>query len=468
MEVYVKPFDLFEINGHWFLLKIKSLMHQSVSNEDIDILLKIKGQYILQADDTLINVLKHYRLIADTKWNEHDELNRLITACENRKKNSRIHLMELFVSQSCNMACCYCYGSDGSYHQQGMMDISTAKQSIDWLYEHNDNPEQVSIVFFGGEPLMNFPVIRQSIEYAESKFGAGKVTYGMATNMTLMTDDFLDFFATLPKFYLLVSIDGPRELQDRQRPLRDGQSSYDICTQRIAAALQRGIHCTGRATVYADTDRKAVVNEMKKLGLPGWQLTPASGCANDGVKRDNASRLNKMWIENMPKQIVTFVDAVKRRDKQTADDLMEDDDLRRIILDGANGAEIPRDFLGCAAGRSQLAISATGDVYPCHRFVGMQEFCFGNLPEGHLHEGWHEFRSNRIASNSECTNCILRYGCRGECYYQCYTDSSAKSIYSMPEYFCDFMRMCTMLKIYVFHMLNADDKRWYFIRQYGK
>lgn len=471
MEVYIKPFTLFEINRQWFLFKIRSLMHHAVLREDVDTLLKIKDQSVLQANDSLMTILKRYRLIAENEWNAKEELKRLISTYKSHHQNHAISTMELFVAQSCNMACRYCYGSDGSYHQAGIMDIATAKQSIDWLYMHTDDPEKATIVFFGGEPLMNYPVIRQSIEYAEAKFGEGKISYGMTTNMTLLTDEYLDFFATLPKFKLLVSFDGPRELQNYQRPLLDGRDSYDICTERIKAALQRGVFCTGRATVYADTDRKAVVNEMKKLGLPIWQLTPASGCAADDIKRDNTSRLHKMWIENMPKQIVQFIDAIKQRDKQTADSLMEDDDLRKIILAGVSGAKITRNFPGCSAGHKQVAISATGDVYPCHRFVGMPDFCFGNLLENNLQEdllqeGWHEFHSSLIERNPSCADCFLRYSCSGECYYQCYSDGPQKSIYSIPDYFCDSVKMHTMLEIYVCHMLNAEDKRWYFTRQY--
>lgn len=468
MQVFVKPYDIFEMGGHWFLLKLKSLLHQSVAEEDAALLLAGKGQTQWDADETSLAVLKRYGLLADAVWDEKAEKEKLVAAYRNHRENCRMSLMELFVSQSCNMACSYCYGSDGSYHQQGMMDLTTARKAIDWLMEHADQPEQVSIVFFGGEPLMNFEVIRESIVYAEEKFGAGKLTYGMATNMTLLRDEYLDFFAALPKFYLLVSFDGPREIQNVQRPLRDGRDSYEVCAERIRAALGRGISCTGRATVYADTDRKAVIEEMKKLGLRNWQLTPASGCAADGIRRDHAARIHERWLHTMPEQIMSFIDAVKRRDKAAADALMEDDDLHRIILEGACGAKIPRGFFGCSAGRSHLAVSAAGDLYPCHRFVGMPEFDCGNLLTGERKPGWHEFAHSRMEGDSPCDTCFLRYGCGGACYYQCYADSPRPSIYSMPESFCDFMRMYVRLKIYVFHMLDAEDKSWYFTRQYGQ
>lgn len=468
MEVYIKPFDLFEINGYWFVFRLKSLMHQSVLHQDVERLLSLRNHTVVDADDEVMELLKRYRLQAQVKWDEEVEHNRLLSACELQRKNSSVQLIELFVSQDCNMKCIYCYGSDGSYHQQGLMDIATAKQAIDWFYMHCDNPDNACIVFFGGEPLMNFPVVKQSIEYAEERFGDGKITYGMATNMTLMTDEYLDFFASLPKMYLLASIDGSRELHNRQRPMRNGEDSYELCTKNIAKALQRGIYCTGRATVYSETNRMEVYSELKRLGVNAWQLTPVSGCAADGVKRNDVEQLYQIFINTLPDKIIAFIDAIKKHDKIMADELMEDEDIRSIVIEGANGAEIQRNFMGCSAGRSQMAISATGDMYPCHRFVGMQEFCFGSILDNTIKSGWHEFSSSKFTGNPSCAKCTFRYACKGECYYQCYADGPHKSIFAMPKYFCEFMCMRFKLTIYVAHMLNQEDKRWYFTREYRK
>lgn len=475
MDVYLKPFDLFQIDGHSFLFKIKSLMHQPVQPEDVEWLTAVSGQEMLSGmTEHQYAVLKRYRLIADQPWDQEAELQRLLDADQHLRAVSAIRLIELFVAQSCNMRCAYCYGSDGSYHQQqGLMSEETAKRAIDWLYAHNmDHPERASIVFFGGEPMLNFDVIQYSIRYAEERFGAGNITYGMATNMTLLTDEHLDFFAALPKMYLLASFDGPRDIHNRQRPLLDGRDSYAVCAERIAAALARGIRCTGRATIYADTDQQAVIREMKKLGLSSWQLKPVSGCASDGVQRNDASELYAQWLASVPDQVIAFMRAVKARDRLAADRLMDDKDLRNMIIEGANGARFSPDFMGCAASRTQAAVSAQGEVYPCHRFVGMPEFHLGNLYDGQLQIPWKELTQNKAAYNEECTRCSLRYGCKGECYYQCYTDgperAGCRSVYAMPEHFCDFMRMRHYLQIYVCHMLDAEDKRWYFTREYRR
>ncbi len=466
MEMYVKPFDLFEVNGQWFLLKTKSLMHGRVSQEDAPLLQAIRGKICFDASEQEQELLARYRLVAQAPWNEAAEQAWLAEAFRRHAAKDRLDVMELFTAQQCNMGCIYCYGSDGSYHQQGMMTADTAHRAIDWFHACCEKPETSGIVFFGGEPMMNFPVIRESIEYAEKLFGAGTLTYGMATNMTLMTDEQLDFFAALPKMNLLVSIDGPKEIQNRQRPLMDGRDSYEVCAERIRAALARGIPCVGRATVYADADRDAVVQEMKRLGLSAWQLTPVSGCAADGVRRDDAKRLYAKWLGEFPEQIVRFVDAVKARDKKAADAIMACDDLKKLIIEGVSGARIPRDIVGCSASRSHIAVAANGDLYPCHRFVGMEAFRCGTI--GDKRGGWSEFAHGRLEACGDCRDCMLRFACSGICYYQGYTDGPEKSIYSMPPYFCDYTRMRAKLKIYICHMLDEKDKSWYFTREPGR
>ncbi|MBQ7886589.1 MAG: radical SAM protein [Clostridia bacterium] len=464
MEIFVKPFDLFEVNGHWFLLKTKSMMHGMVSKEDAALLGAIQGKRCV--GDSFQALLERYRLVAQTPWDEEAERMRAAQAYHRHASSDRLAVMELFVAQSCNMGCIYCYGSDGSYHQRGMMTADTARRAIDWFHACCEKPEEAGIVFFGGEPMMNFPVIRESVEYAEKLFGAGKLTYGMATNMTLMTDAQLDFFAALPRMNLLVSIDGPKEIQNRQRPLKDGRDSYEVCAERIRAALDRGIPCVGRATVYADADRDAVVQEMKRLGLSAWQLTAVSGCASDGIRRDDAKQLYQKWLEEFPVQIVRFVEAMKARDKKAADAIMANDDLRKLIIEGVSGARIPRDIVGCSASRSHIAVAANGELYPCHRFVGMEAFCCGTV--GEKRDGWREFAHGRLQMCEGCRDCMLRFACSGVCYYQGYTDGPQKSIYSMPPHFCDYTRMRAKLKIYVCHMLDAEDKSWYFTRKSGR
>ena len=463
MEIYIKPFDLFQVDGHWFLIKTKSMMHRPVSVQDVAFLQRIRETICIDASELEQAVLIKYGLTDSTPWNETAMRERSYRVFRQFSEKRELKRMELFVAQNCNMGCIYCYGSDGSYHQQSMMTAQTARKAIDWFYSCCEKSEESTIIFFGGEPMMNFPLIRESIAYAESLFGGGKLSYGIATNMTLMTDAHLDFFAGIPKMHFLVSIDGPKDVQNRQRPLKDGRDSYEVCAERIRAALARGIPCVGRATVYADADQDAIVQEMQMLGLSSWQLTPVSGCASDGVRRDDAQRLYQKWLAEYPPQMIRFVNAVKHRDKKAADAIMANDDLRMLIMEGISGAMIPKNIMGCSASRSHIAVAANGDLYPCHRFVGMEPFRCGSV--GEKKGGWKEFAKSRLEVCRDCDACMLRYACSGACYYQSYTDGPEESIYSMPPYFCEYTRMRSKLKIYLYHTLDSEDKRWYFNRR---
>ena len=468
MKVWIKPFELFEVNGSWFLLKLKSLMHLPVKTEDVRTLSALLECYETDADEDTVSVLRRYRLLADKKWEPTEELRKLRSLCGGKRDPSKAKLVELFVSQTCNMGCTYCYGSDGTYHQQGLMDLETAKRAVEKLKAGTTDTDDVNIVFFGGEPLVNYALIKEIICFTEELFGPGRVTYGAATNMTLMTDAYLDFFASLPKFFLLVSIDGPKEIHNRQRPLKDGRDSHAVTAERISAALKRGISCTGRATVFADTDRTAVAEEMRRLGLSVWQLTPVSGCAADGVKRDDSERIHRMLLDTLPNEAVRFAEAVKRRDRETADALFLEEDLHNLVIEGVSGGEIKKSPLGCPAGRNQYAVSAEGDLYPCHRFVGMEDFRFGHVSDATLTCEVGEFSKSRFDCNPDCAECFLRYGCGGECYYLCFSDGPKGSIHAAPPYFCDYMRMRVKLKIYLCHTLNEEDKQWYFTRKFER
>ena len=465
MEIYVKPFELFQVDGHWFLLKTKSMMHRGVSAHDAEVIRRFSKSTCMNASLQEQAILKKYGLTDKIPWDETAMLERASSTFRQTAEKRELMQMELFVAQNCNMSCIYCYGSDGSYHQQGIMTAQTARNAIDWFRSCCSKPEEAVIIFFGGEPMMNFSVIQESIAYAEAVFGSGKLSYGMATNMTLITDNHLDFFAGIPKMNLLVSIDGPKEVHNRQRPFKDGRDSYAVCAERIRAALARGIPCVGRATVYADTDRDAVVQEMRRLGLTNWQLTPVSGCAADGVRRDDAQRLYEKWLVEFPFQMIRFVHAVKTRDKKAADAIMANDDLRKLIVEGVSGAVIPKNIFGCSASRNHIAVAANGDLYPCHRFVGMEPFRCGHV--GEKKGGWKEFSKCRLEVCRDCDGCMLRFACSGACYYQSYADGPGESIYSMPAHFCEYTRMRAKLKIYLYHTLDHEDKLWYFSRKSG-
>ena len=462
-RVLVKPFELFEFGGEWFVYHIKSRRHHKVKESDASVIRSVYENTEKELSEREKEILKKYLLLSEDPLDYEEETDKLVKNLKNIRQNNYPVTLELMVSQSCNMQCEYCYGSGGNYHESGLMDFETAKRGLDWFrkFYPGDCLVKPQIAFFGGEPMMNFPVIKQSVEYALSLFKKEGVAFGMATNMTLVTDEQLDFFAGLDNFKLLVSVDGPESIHNKQRPLSDGRNSYKVTAERIQKAMSKGITCTGRATVYANTDRTLVAEEMKKLGLSNWQLSIVSGCAVDGITRNDSNIVYERWIEEWPEKGIALVNAIKMRNIKRAEELLSDEDFKNTFIRGISDNNISSDVMGCIAGRGQYALSASGRLYPCHRFVGMDDFCYGELSDFPLDTGWNEFESERLEINKECRKCFLRYFCGGECYYQSYTDGQNKSIYGMSDLFCEYNRMRMKLLVYFFNALSPEDKRWF-------
>ena len=462
-KVLVKPFELFEFGEEWFIYRIKSRRHRRVEESDLSILRSIFENTEKELSEQEKEVLKSYQLLSDDLLDYEEDTDQLADNLKNiRGKNYPVTL-ELMVSQSCNMRCEYCYGSGGTYHESGQMDFETAKRGLDWFrkYYPADRLLKPQIAFFGGEPMMNFPVIKQSADYALSLFKKEGVSFGMATNMTLITDEQLDYFAGLDDFKLLVSVDGPENIHNKQRPLLNGKNSYEVTAERIRKAISKGIECTGRATVYAETDRTLIAKEMEKLGLSNWQLSIVSGCAVDGITRNDNEIVYARWLEEWPSKGVALVSAIRERNKETAEKLIAEEDFKNTFIRGISDNQYSSDVMGCIAGRGQYALSASGKLYPCHRFVGMEDFCYGELSDFPLEAGWKEFRSERLDVNEKCRKCFLRYYCGGDCYYQSYTDGKDKSIYGMNDLFCEYNRMRMKLLVYFFNALSPEEKRWF-------
>ena len=502
-RVLVKPFELFEFGGEWFVYHIKSRRHHRVAEADVSVLQAVcenvgnglsEGELSEREKESLEEkcelserekelsgeafelsnqekeILRKYQLLSIDPLDYEEETDKLVANIKRiRQKNYPVTL-ELMVSQSCNMRCEYCYGSGGNYHESGLMDFETAKRGLDWFRKFfpADRGVKPQIAFFGGEPMMNFSVIKQSADYARSLFKDEGVAFGMATNMTLITDEQMDYFSGLDDFQLLVSVDGPENIHNKQRPLTDGRNSYEVTAERIAKAISKGITCTGRATVYADTDRTLVAEEMKKLGLTNWQLSIVSGCAVDGITRNDSSIVYERWLKEWPQKGTALVGAIRERNLENAKELLSDVDFMNTFIRGISDNNCSSDVMGCIAGRGQYALSASGRLYPCHRFVGMDEFCYGEISDFPLGAGWDEFKSERLEKNKECRKCFLRYFCGGECYYQCYTDGPDKSIYGMSDLFCEYNRMRMKLLVYFFNALSPEDKRWFIRAMNGR
>ena len=326
--------------------------------------------------------------------------------------------LALFLTQTCNLRCVYCYGEGGEYGERGVMSEATALAAVDWLLASAGEEKTVHVSFFGGEPLLNFPLLQRVVAYAREQAAVcGKeVKFGMTTNASLLTDEIIAYLAE-EKIDPLVSFDGPPEVHDRQRPFRNGRGSYTRVhanVQKLRAALPR---LTGRATVCAGSDPFAVRRGMDEAGFATCLLTPASpvvlhetGAAQADSeateRRREAAQLMLAYRRVETAELFAAVRA-RRLDVKTA--------LGVLALLAALAAGRKR-HAGCGLGRGMCAVAVDGSVYPCHRFVGLEETRLGHLCDYRAGE-INDYHRAVVENLPACRSCWARYFCGGGCFY---------------------------------------------------
>jgi uncharacterized protein len=329
--------------------------------------------------------------------------------------------LALFLTQTCNLRCVYCYGEGGEYGERGVMSEETALAAVDWLLTNSFEEKSVQVSFFGGEPLLNFPLLQHVVAYAKEEAAArGKeVGFGVTTNASLLTDEMIAFLAE-ERIDTLVSFDGPPDIHDRQRPFRDGRGSYRCVranVERLRAALPR---LTGRATVCAGNDPFAVRRGMEEAGFTSCALTAASPVvrreagkagatsADQDVAAGRREAAEQMLAYRRAEVAELFVAVRERRLGAGAS--------ATPVTMLAGLAEGRKRHSGCGLGRGMRAVAVGGDVYPCHRFVGLDDLRLGHLSD-YRADGINDYHRSVVENLPACRSCWARYFCGGGCFY---------------------------------------------------
>jgi uncharacterized protein len=340
--------------------------------------------------------------------------------------------MSLFLTQSCNLRCVYCYGEGGEYGTGGSMDEKTAFQAVDWMVEQSGKIRKLHIGFFGGEPLLRFPLLKAIVGYAEKKVAeAGKIpAFHGTTNATLLDDEKIAFLKE-HDITFMISFDGTRELQDRQRPFADGRGSYDSALPGIKKLLAAMPKIHGHAIITADTDPKIVRDALLEIGFQDISISPASRSlfAEKPGSEQQAARTCHV-IDLMEEEAERWVASVKNRDIGDLKALKTCSELYYGIMSLLHNT---RKFHACGAGLGLVAVACSGDVYLCHRFVGRDEYRLGSVFDRELKR--EEYQKSPVKGNNRlCTACFARYYCAGGCKHD--NAGSCGSISKPPEDMC--------------------------------
>jgi len=372
-----------------------------------------------------------------------------------RIKPPPIRSIALFVTQVCNQRCVYCYGDGGSFGSEGEMSRSTARGAVDWLIEQSGKGGKLCIAFFGGEPLLNFPLIEDIVGYAgERGDKSGKeFEFCISTNGSLLDDEKIAFFVD-HGFYVTVGFDGPRDIQDSQRPYKNGEGTYESVLPGISKLIEvspGGVAC--RATAWVGADPVRMRETLLDLGFSRVVIAPAAPSLFEGNSRGTEPAPYAEMLSMFEEEAKTLLNSTKNRDTET---------LRRLrrshLLCDLLGRFINRRkrHLPCRAARQYVAVSSAGDVYLCHRFVGMDEYRLGSIFNGGLQRD--QYQKGILHLSETCANCFAKYLCAGGCMQE--NAGSTGSAFVPNEASCRLVRGTTELAAYLTCRLDEEDKAY--------
>lgn len=334
------------------------------------------------------------------------------------KKQYGIRHLELLVTHGCNMACRYCYGAHGKEDwdegpylygaKEGGMSFDTAHKGVDYLFEASGQQKDLSIIFFGGEPLLEMKLIERLVPYIRKKETEmeKKAELSLSTNGLLLTPNIVNFLVK-NRIGCQVSIDGPPEINDRTRLLANGSGSYDAILPGIKRLISRrpGKVPARVTTVRGHTDVKAIVEHLLNLGFGSVHVEPALGSSGDmGVTQKDVEEIKKQ----NERLALFLVDSVRSNRFFNYSNLVKHIRQTRVV----------RERLAhyCGAGRTYFALAQDGGFYPCHRFVGMESYRMGTIESGIDLTLQKKILGLTVDNRPGCRECWARYLCGGGCW----------------------------------------------------
>lgn len=326
--------------------------------------------------------------------------------------------MMLFMAQSCNLRCTYCYGIEGNYNDRGeKMSAELARTAVDHLMDSGPARPHFYIYFFGGEPLVNVPVIRETVAYARSTAKAqGKtVEFGLTTNGVLVTDEIADYLIA-EDFQLCVSIDGTPAGHNVNRPTKGGGGSHAQALrglERLRRRSTRRSQVKVRATMsHQNHDPLEIASYFESIGITNYGIGTTferAGSPHPTDVSEEDLRSIDASFERVLDQVVSRLDRGQRLPRYNP--------FFKTVGSMTQGSR--RAFIGCGVCRNDQGIGTDGDIYPCHRYVGLKNYVIGNVRSGvdkdRLRTVYRQFFD---MWERHCQNCWARYTCSGACMWQ--------------------------------------------------
>lgn len=326
--------------------------------------------------------------------------------------------IELYLAEACNLRCKYCYVNENDALRNGLMPRDIAKQAVDLCFERAGNSDQLCITFFGGEPLLNKPVMRYVIGYSQqlAKKRNKTVQYSLTTNGTLLDDEIIGYIKRY-NFGLMISLDGPKDIQDNMRPFANGKGSFDTATRNIKRLMERRRSVTVRCTVSNQClDMIRIVNFLEDFGFTRVAMSRCNGRAYDTGPYDIGPAENAIlngqddyFMERLFEQLDKG-ERIKFNPWARVVEMIHEKQNRRMR---------------CGVGRGCTTVGIDGNLYPCHRYVGMENYVLGHVSTGIDKEKFADYLRSYFATKKKCETCWAINLCGGYCPWHVSHDDGA-------------------------------------------
>lgn len=327
-----------------------------------------------------------------------------------KKRKTVVKALCLHIAHDCNLGCRYCFAEEGEYHgRRALMSLEVGKQALDFLVANSGSRRNLEVDFFGGEPTMNFEVVKELVRYGRSleEPNNKNFRFTLTTNGVLLDDDIMEF-ANREMANVVLSIDGRKEVNDYMRPTRNGKGSYDLIVpkfQKLAQLRNQTNYYVRGTFTHHNLDFAEDVIHLADLGFKQISVEPvvAPPEADYAIREEDLPQLLAEY-DKLAKEII-------KREKEG-----RGFNFFHFMIDLTQGPCVAKRLSGCGSGTEYLAVTPWGDLYPCHQFVGMDEFKLGDVWQGVQAENIRdEFKLCNVYAKEKCRNCFARFYCSGGC-----------------------------------------------------
>ena len=332
-----------------------------------------------------------------------------------KKQKTVVKALCLHIAHDCNLACKYCFAEEGEYHgRRALMSYEVGKKALDFLIANSGNRHNLEVDFFGGEPLMNWQVVKDLVAYGreQEKLYDKHFRFTLTTNGVLLNDEIQEFL-NKEMDNVVISLDGRKEINDQMRPFRNGKGSYDLIVpkfQKLAESRNQEKYYIRGTFTRNNLDFSNDIMHFADLGFKQMSIEPVVGDESDpyAIREEDLPQIMEEY-DKLAQMMIA-------REKEG-----KGFNFFHFMIDLNGGPCVYKRMSGCGSGTEYLAVTPWGDLYPCHQFVGQEDFLMGNVDEGiKKPEIADDFRDCNVYSKDKCRDCFAKFYCSGGCMANSY------------------------------------------------